>query len=80
MSRLKPGSSGLLFVCAQRVRKSGTLPLAKTGGGNMYRREYKVSRLRNWLALLLMAVAAVAAGRTQASEVQAHTLHEIVQR
>ena len=46
----------------------------------MYRREYKVSRLRNWLALLLMAVAAVAAGRTQASEVHAPTLHEIVQR
>jgi len=46
----------------------------------MYRREYKASRLRNWLALLLMAVAAIAAGRTQASEVQAQTPHAIVQR
>lgn len=46
----------------------------------MYRREHNASRLRNWLALLLMAVAAVAAGRTQASEVNAQTSHAIVQR
>jgi hypothetical protein len=29
-------------------------------------REFKGSRMRNWLALLLMAVAAIAAGRTHA--------------
>ena len=46
----------------------------------MYRREHNASRLRNWLALLLMAVAAIAAGRTQASEAHAQTPHEIVQR
>ncbi|GAB3344788.1 hypothetical protein [Lysobacter tyrosinilyticus] len=46
----------------------------------MYRGEYKQSRLRNWLALLLMAVATIAAGRTQATEVHAQTPHEIVQR
>ena len=46
----------------------------------MYRQEYKASRLRNWLALLLMAVAAIAAGRTQAGESHAQTPHVIVQR
>jgi hypothetical protein len=46
----------------------------------MYRREHNASRLRNWLALLLMAVAAIAAGRTQASEAHTQTLHESVQR
>lgn len=34
----------------------------------MYRGEYNASRLRNWLALLLMAVATFAAGRTQAAD------------
>lgn len=46
----------------------------------MYRKEHNASRLRNWLALLLMAVAAIAAGRTQATETNAHTPYEIVQR
>ena len=46
----------------------------------MYRREHNVSRLRNWLALLLMAVAAIAAGRTHATEAHAQTPHEIARR
>jgi hypothetical protein len=33
----------------------------------MDRRELKGSRMRNWLALLLMAAAALAAGRTHAA-------------
>ena len=32
----------------------------------MDRREIRGSRMRNWLALLLMVVAAIAAGRTRA--------------
>ena len=32
----------------------------------MDRREFRASRMRNWLALLLMALAAIAAGRTHA--------------
>lgn len=32
----------------------------------MDRRQIRGSRMRNWLALLLMAAAAIAAGRTQA--------------
>ena len=35
----------------------------------MDRRAFKVSRVRNWLAMLLMIVAAIAAGRTRAAEV-----------
>jgi len=46
----------------------------------MHRGGYKSSRLREWLALLLMAVAAIAAGRTQASDAHAQTPHAIVQR
>ena len=34
----------------------------------MNHRELKGSRMRNWLALLLMAAAAMAAGRTQAAQ------------
>ncbi|GAB3373649.1 hypothetical protein GCM10027431_25520 [Lysobacter rhizosphaerae] len=34
----------------------------------MDRREFRVSRMRNWLALLLMAIAAMAAGKTHAVE------------
>jgi len=37
----------------------------------MDRRELKGSRMRNWLALLLMAAAAMAAGRTQAAPADA---------
>lgn len=36
----------------------------------MDRREIRGSRMRNWLALLLMVVAAIAAGRTQAQEIE----------
>jgi hypothetical protein len=32
----------------------------------MDRREFRTSRMRNWLALLLMAVAAMAAGHSRA--------------
>jgi hypothetical protein len=37
----------------------------------MDRRALKGSRMRNWLALLLMAAAALAAGRTQAAQADA---------
>jgi hypothetical protein len=37
----------------------------------MDRREFRTSRMRNWLALLLMAVAAMAAGHSQATMTQA---------
>ena len=38
-------------------------------------REYKTSRMRNWLALLLMAVAALAAGYSHASPQPPAGLH-----
>ncbi|MDR7100310.1 hypothetical protein J2X04_002691 [Lysobacter niabensis] len=41
----------------------------------MHRGEYKESRLRNWLALLLMALAAIAAGRSQAASPSGETAH-----
>jgi hypothetical protein len=34
----------------------------------MDRREFRMSRMRNWLALLLMAIAAMAAGKTHAAQ------------
>lgn len=37
----------------------------------MNRREFKGSRMRNGLALLLMAIAAIAAGRSHADEAAA---------
>ena len=37
----------------------------------MDRRELKGPRMRNWLALLLMAAAAMVAGRTQAAQADA---------
>lgn len=37
----------------------------------MDRRECRTSRMRNWLALLLMALAAMAAGHSQAMTMQA---------
>jgi hypothetical protein len=41
----------------------------------MDRREFRASRMRNWLALLLMAIATFAAGHSQAGEPAPAELH-----
>ncbi|WP_460712713.1 hypothetical protein [Lysobacter terrae] len=41
----------------------------------MDRRRFQASRMRNWLALLLMAIATFAAGHSQAAERTSAELH-----
>jgi hypothetical protein len=71
-STKKPGSGRALFLRENILpRVSASMERRRwlsQGDTKMDRREFRVSRMRNWLALLLMALAAMAAGRTHAAE------------